>query len=126
MLDKIATLVPDRADRNGGPEHAGILAAIADFQTTLGITLERRFDVRQRLSVGTAGHQEIEALSQHLFPEYPVSWRKASLAKIIGSPPAFASVNNIAMRVVSAATTKGPDLAESCRHLLRQLFGRRT
>src|SRR6185312_2294013 len=39
---------------------------------------------------------------------YPVKERKLSLAKIIGLPCAFASVNTIGIRVVSAATTNGP------------------
>src|SRR6202035_5907592 len=39
---------------------------------------------------------------------YPAKDRKLSLAKISGWLTSFASVNTIAMRVVSAATTNGP------------------
>jgi adenylate cyclase len=45
---------------------------------------------------------------------YPVRARKASLAKMIGWPGSLASVNTMAIRVSSAATTNGPS---SCRKL---------
>jgi transposase len=36
MLHNITALIPNRANVNGGPEHAAILAAVANFRIAVG------------------------------------------------------------------------------------------
>jgi hypothetical protein len=57
MLDSISALILNRADEDGGPEQAAILAAVTDFRMAIGAALERGFDCRQRLRKGAARHQ---------------------------------------------------------------------
>src|SRR5665213_2831906 len=68
MLHNLTALIQNRADENGGPEHAAILAAVANFRTVIGAALERGLDLRQRLWIGSARHQEIETVAEYLFP----------------------------------------------------------
>ena len=68
MLHNITALIPNRADVNGCPEHAAILAAVANFRIPVGAALERGFDFRERLRIGATRHQEVEAPAEHLFP----------------------------------------------------------
>src|SRR6202035_1168703 len=84
------------------------LAAVKDFSPAAGRTFELGFSSRQHLSIVTMGHQKIETLPSTSSRSYPVKERKLSLAKIIGLSGFVASVNTIAIRVVSAATTNGP------------------
>src|SRR5260370_42230129 len=68
MLLNTTALIQNRADEDGGPEHAAILAAVTNFRTVGGAALERDFDLRQRLWIGAPRYQEIETVAQHLFP----------------------------------------------------------
>ena len=68
MLHNLTALIPNRADEEGGPEHATILAAVANFRTAVVAALERGLDLRQRFWIRAARHQEIEAVAEHLFP----------------------------------------------------------
>src|SRR3954469_9248243 len=101
MLHNVAALIPDRADEEGGPEHAAILAVVTNFQVSVGVAVELGFDLRHHLRIGAARHQEIEALAQHLAPVVSGEReRKLSLAKMIGLSGPFVAVNTIAIRVV--------------------------
>jgi hypothetical protein len=54
MLHNITAHIPNRAHVNGGPEHAAILTAVANFRIAVGAALECGFDFRQRLRIGAA------------------------------------------------------------------------
>src|SRR5665213_2903587 len=81
MLHNIAVLIANRTDPDGGPEHAVILAAIANFRIEVRAGLEGFFHFRQRLGIGVRRHQEIESLAEHLFPVVSGQREKALIGK---------------------------------------------
>ena len=108
ILDDIAALVPNRADEEGRPELAAVLAAIEDFRAAVRTALELGLDLRQRLASASCAIRKLKLWPRTSSRAYPVRREKASLAKMMGLPGSFASVNTMAIRVVSAATTNGP------------------
>jgi hypothetical protein len=66
MLHNNTGLVPDRADEDGGPEHAAVFAPKTNFKIDFSFACERDLDLRQRLRIGRTRHQEVEALAEHL------------------------------------------------------------
>src|ERR1700685_999786 len=53
---------------DGCPEHAAILAPVANLRTVVGTARERGLDLRHSLWIGAARHQETETMAEHLFP----------------------------------------------------------
>jgi hypothetical protein len=62
------------------PEHAAILAVVANFRIAVGVTLECGFDLRHRVRIA-ARHKEVEALADHIFPVVSGSREKAVIDK---------------------------------------------
>ena len=81
MLHNITALVQDRADEDGGPEYAAILAAVADFRTVVGAAVERDLDLRQRLWISAARHEEIETVAEDLFAVVSGQRKKGVIGK---------------------------------------------
>lgn len=79
--DNVTTLIPNRADEDGGPELAAILTAIADFRSTLQIALRLDCILCQRFSIGGVRHQETEALTEHFLACVPGQRKKAVIGK---------------------------------------------
>ena len=68
MLNNLTALIPNRANEDGGPEHAAILAPVANLRTVVGTARERGLDLRQSLWIGATRHQETETMAERLFP----------------------------------------------------------
>src|SRR3982750_3847656 len=69
MLDHSTALISHWTGENDCPKLAAILAAVTYFR--LGgraTTFEHRFKGRQRDRIGSARHQRVEALAEHLLP----------------------------------------------------------
>src|ERR1700676_5527194 len=81
MLHDLTALIENGADEDGGPEHAAILAAVANFRTVVGSALERGLDLRQRLWIGAARHQETELVAEHFFPVVSCERKKGIIGK---------------------------------------------
>jgi hypothetical protein len=49
MLHNLTALIPNSADEDGGPEHAAVLATVANFLAAVRAALERGLNLRQHL-----------------------------------------------------------------------------
>ena len=76
ILNNITALISNRADEEGGPKLAAILAVVTNFRP-VGRTLKLGFNLRQRLGIGGVRHNKVEALAEHLFPAVPGQGEKA-------------------------------------------------
>jgi hypothetical protein len=56
MLHDITGLIPDRADEDGGPKHAAILAPKINLKIAFSFACERDLGLRQRLRIGRTRH----------------------------------------------------------------------
>src|SRR5664280_1683228 len=81
MLDDMTGLIANRADENGGPVRAAILAASPDFRVVVGAVFERRFEARQRVRIGVLRDQGVETLPQHLLLVISGESEKAVIGK---------------------------------------------
>jgi hypothetical protein len=68
VLHHVTRLIQNRANKEGGPEHAAILATETNFKFVFGAARKRGFDLRKRPRIDGAPHQKIEALTEHLLP----------------------------------------------------------
>jgi hypothetical protein len=84
MLHDITAPVPNRADEDCRPELAAILAAIANFRTTLRSACECCINSCERIGIGAACHQEVETLAEFLFPDIAGQIKKGIIGKNYG------------------------------------------
>jgi hypothetical protein len=64
--EMLTRLIPNRADKDGGPEHAAVLAPKTNFKIAFSFAREGDLGFRQRLRIGRTRHQEVEALAEYL------------------------------------------------------------
>jgi hypothetical protein len=64
MLHDCSALIQNWVGVDGCPEFASILAAQVNF----GAALKRGVDLCRHLRIGSARHQEVKVLSDHLIP----------------------------------------------------------
>ena len=88
----MSPFIPHRADEDRRPEHAVILAAVANFRIAVRAAFERCLDL-SALQRRRPAPSKVEALAEHLLSRVSGQSRKLSFAKMIGLPGSFASVN---------------------------------
>src|SRR5665213_592831 len=81
VLDYITAFIENRADEDGGPKTAAVLAAKTNLKIELGFACESRFDLRQRRRFGRRSKQKVEALAEDLLPAITSQGQKAVIGK---------------------------------------------
>ena len=68
MLYDSVVLIKNRADEDGGPKFAAILAVVADLRISVVAVVKRGVDLRRRGGIGAGSHHEMIAPAEHLLP----------------------------------------------------------
>ena len=66
MLHDSVVLIKNRADEDGGPKFAAILAVVADLRISIVAVVKRGVDLRQCGGIGAGSHYEMIAPAEHL------------------------------------------------------------